>query len=151
MLRSIQKHHARELAIMKIAVIGTGISGLTLARYLDTKHEISVFDAAAYAGGHTNTSVFRRWGMEFAVDTGFIVFNDRNYPNFSKLLAELEVPWRDTDMSFSVRCERRNLEYRGTNLNTFFGQRRNILNPSFYRLLRDILRFNRQASGMIVR
>ena len=134
---------------MKIAVIGTGISGLTAASRLHPKHDITIFEAAHYVGGHTHTHEFERWGMEFAVDTGFIVFNDRNYPHFLAMLGELDVPWRDTDMSFSVRCERRDFEYRGTNLNTFFGQRRNLFSPSFYRLFRDILRFNRQASAML--
>ena len=126
---------------MKIAIVGSGISGLTAAHYLTAHHEVHVFEADSRIGGHTNTIEIP--GTPLRVDTGFIVFNDRTYPNFIRLLSELGVAWQDTEMSFSVRCDADNLEYRGADLNGFFAQRSNIFRPRFYRMLRDLLRFNR--------
>lgn len=134
---------------MKIAVVGTGISGNVVARRLYREHEITVFEAADYVGGHTHTVDVELGGKRYAVDTGFIVFNDRTYPNFIALLAELGVASNPTQMSFSVRCERTDLEYNGASLGTLFAQRRNLLRPSFHRMLRDILRFNREAPMLL--
>jgi len=134
---------------MKVAIVGSGISGLLAARLLAADHDIHVFEALAYAGGHTNTVAFEAFGKAYAADTGFMVFNDRTYPNFVRLLQMLNVPARTSDMSFSVRCDRTGLEYQGSSLNGLFAQRRNLLRPSFYRMLREILRFNRQALELV--
>ncbi|HSN04233.1 MAG TPA: NAD(P)-binding protein, partial [Nitrospira sp.] len=134
---------------MKIAIVGTGISGMVAAYLLHRDHEIAVFEAADYIGGHTNTVDVQLNGRSYAVDTGFIVFNDWTYPNFIGLLKKLGVESQASDMSFSVKCERTGLEYNGTSLNTLFAQRRNLLRPSFYRMIRDILRFNREAVELL--
>lgn len=130
---------------MRIAVIGTGIAGLTAAYLLSRRHEVTAFEAAAQIGGHTATVDVDIDGARYAVDTGFIVYNDWTYPNFIRLLGELGVAGKNTDMGFSVRCERSGFEYSGSSLNTLFAQRRNLLNPRFWGMLRDILRFNREA------
>ncbi len=132
---------------MKIAIIGTGISGLTAAYLLSRRHDITVFEANASIGGHTATVDVDIDGRSYAVDTGFIVYNDWTYPNFIRLMRELGVQHRDTEMSFSVKCSRTGFEYSGSSLNTLFAQRRNILNPKFWFMLRDILRFNREAEA----
>jgi predicted NAD/FAD-binding protein len=134
---------------MKIAVIGSGISGLLSARLLADDHEVHVFEANDYVGGHTNTVEFEAFGRRYAADTGFMVFNDRTYPNFVRMLQMLDVAARGSDMSFSVRCDRTGLEYQGSSLNGLFAQRRNLLRPSFYRMLLDILRFNRRAVDLL--
>jgi uncharacterized protein len=134
---------------MRIAVVGSGISGLVAAYHLSRDHEITVFEAGAYAGGHTHTVDVQADGAQFAVDTGFIVFNDWTYPNFIALLDELQVPWQHSDMSFSVRCETSGLEYNGTSINSLFAQRRNIVRPSFLKMVAEILRFNREAPALL--
>jgi len=131
---------------MKIAVVGAGISGLCCAFRLRQAHDVTVFEAANYVGGHTNTIDVAEPDGRLAVDTGFIVFNDRTYPRFTRLLEELGVASQPTDMSFSVRCDRSGLEYAGTGLNGLFAQRRNMFRPGFHRLLRDWLRFNRESA-----
>ncbi len=136
---------------MRIAIIGAGISGLTAAYRLCLSHEITLFEANAYLGGHTNTVDVEIDGERHAIDTGFIVFNDWTYPNFIALLDELGVASRPTSMSFSVRCDAANLEYNGSSLNGLFAQRRNLLRPSFYRMLSDIMRFNREAPELLGR
>lgn len=136
---------------MKIAIVGTGISGMVAACLLHQDHEITVFEAADYIGGHTNTLEVQLDGRTYAVDTGFIVFNDWTYPNFVRLLNRLGVASQPSDMSFSVKCERTGLEYNGTNLNRLFAQRRNLLRPSFYRMVRDILRFNQESPELLDR
>lgn len=130
---------------MKIAVIGSGIAGNVAAYHLAKSHDIEVFEANNYIGGHTHTHDIEHAGTHYPVDSGFIVFNERTYPNFIQLLNELGVESRETEMSFSVKSERNGLEYNGNSLNTLFAQRRNLVSPSFYRMIRDILRFNRQA------
>ncbi len=130
---------------MRIAIVGSGISGMTAAYLLHAEHDITVFEANDYIGGHTHTVDVDWQGEQHAIDTGFIVCNDRTYPNFLKLLDSLKVARQPTSMSFSVRCQRSGLEYNGTSLNTMFAQRRNLFRPSFYRMIRDILRFNREA------
>jgi predicted NAD/FAD-binding protein len=130
---------------MNIAIIGAGISGLTAAYYLRQGHNITVYESAARIGGHTATVDIEHRGREYAIDTGFIVYNDWTYPLFIELLDELGIETQPTEMSFSVRCDSSGIEYGGNNLNTLFAQRRNLLRPSFHGMLRDILRFNREA------
>ena len=134
---------------MKIAIIGSGISGLTLAHHLHQQHDITVFEANSHIGGHTHTHAINLFGQSYQVDTGFIVFNDRTYPNFIQMLNELKVPWQPSHMSFSVRNEATGLEYNGTSLNSLFAQRSNFLKPSFYGMIRDILRFNKQSLSLL--
>jgi predicted NAD/FAD-binding protein len=133
---------------MKIAVVGTGISGLMAAHLLHKHHELTIFEKEEYVGGHVHTHELH-WGdrpdQHCFVDTGFIVHNDRNYPYFVKLLEELNVPVENSVMSFSVMSPQDNFEYAGTNLNTLFSQRRNIVNIQFLGMLREILRFNQHA------
>lgn len=136
---------------MRIAIVGSGISGMVAAHLLHPTHEITVFEANDYAGGHTNTIRVTDAGDEVDVDTGFIVFNDRNYPNFEKLMDRLGVDSIPTPMSFSVHGASQNLEYNGSSLNGLFAQRRNLLRPSFHRMIRDILRFNREATKLVER
>ena len=134
---------------MKIAIVGTGIAGNVAAYRLQREHEITVFEAAGHIGGHTHTHAVEQGGREYAVDTGFIVFNDWTYPRFIELLGELGVESQESSMSFSVKCGRTGLEYNGTSLNTLFAQRRNLLRPAFYRMIREILRFNREAPALL--
>ncbi|MGB8693518.1 MAG: FAD-dependent oxidoreductase [Steroidobacteraceae bacterium] len=134
---------------MKIAIIGSGIAGNVVAHRLQREHEITVFEAAAHIGGHTHTHEIDLDGERLAIDTGFIVFNDWTYPNFIALLDELGVESQASAMSFSVRNEASGLEYNGTTLNTLFAQRSNLLRPSFHRMLRDIMRFNREAPALL--
>jgi predicted NAD/FAD-binding protein len=134
---------------MKIAVIGSGIAGNVAAHHLYREHDITVFEADDHAGGHSHTHDVPLGGRNYAVDTGFIVFNDRTYPNFQRLLRELGIASQESSMSFSVRDEASGLEYNGTTLNTLFAQRRNLLRPSFLGMVRDILRFNREAPALL--
>ena len=133
---------------MKIAVIGSGISGLIAAEDLRSKHDVTLFEASETLGGHTNTVDIDLDGERLSVDTGFIVFNDRTYPNFCGRLDDWGVEWAPTEMSFSVRCDASNLEYNGASLNKLFIQRRNLFRPGFHRMIRDILRFNREATAL---
>lgn len=132
---------------MKIAVIGSGISGNVVASLLYRQHDVTVFEAADRIGGHANTVDVDTRDGSLAVDTGFIVFNDRNYPRFSALLGALGQSSRRTEMSFSVRDDEGDFEYNGSSLDRLFAQRRNLFRPSFHRMLRDILRFNRCSVG----
>lgn len=134
---------------MKIAIIGSGISSLVVARKLHADHDVTVFEANDYIGGHTNTVDVENDEGHFAIDTGFIVFNDRTYPNFIRLMDELNVESQPTIMSFSVKCERTGLEYRGADPQGLFAQKRNLLNPRFYQLLYDLLRFNRLGNKLL--
>jgi predicted NAD/FAD-binding protein len=130
---------------VKIAIIGSGISSLTAAYLLSNLHDIQVFEADNRIGGHTATKHIEFAGESHAIDTGFIVYNDWTYPNFIRLMTTLGVPSRAAEMSYSVTDELSGLEYSGTNLNTLFSQRRNLISPTFWRMLRDIMRFNREA------
>ena len=132
---------------MRIAIVGGGISGLTAAHHLAAEHHVALFEANSYLGGHTNTVAVDIGDEQHQIDTGFIVFNDRTYPNFTKLLAELGVAAKPTEMSFSVRDDRANFEYNGHSLRTLFAQKRNLLRPSFHHMLLDIVRFNRVTSA----
>ena len=129
---------------MNIAIIGTGISGLTAAYYLQHKHELTIFEKNSEIGGHTATKDIIVDGQPYAIDTGFIVFNDRTYPNFIALMDELGVVSKNTEMSFSVKSAVNGLEYGGSSFSSLFAQRRNIFNPKHWRMLSDILRFNRE-------
>jgi predicted NAD/FAD-binding protein len=130
---------------MRIAIIGTGIAGLTCSYLLSRRHEVTVFEAADWIGGHTHTVDVQWQGQRYAVDTGFIVFNDWTYPNFIRLLDHLKVASQPTQMSFSVHDPRRGFEYNGHGLDTLFAQRRNLVSPGFWGMLKDILRFNREV------
>lgn len=130
---------------MKIAVIGSGISGLSCAHYLSAEHEVSVFESSRRVGGHTATVDVQLGNRRYAIDTGFIVFNDWTYPNFIALLDELGVASKPTTMGFSVRDPDSGLEYSGTSIDTLFAQRRNLVSPSFIGMVRDILRFNKES------
>ena len=136
---------------MKIAIIGTGISGLTSAYLLSRKHEIEVFEADSRPGGHTHTLDVETRSGRYAVDTGFIVFNDWTYPNFIALMNQIGVKWQDSSMSFSVKSQKTGLEYNGTSLNSLFAQRSNLLRPAFYKMIREILRFNRESVEVLGR
>jgi predicted NAD/FAD-binding protein len=141
---------------MKVAIVGSGISGLAVAHALSGRAELTLFEAGDYFGGHTHTVDVtlpspqgpQTWG----VDTGFLVFNERTYPNLIRLLGELGVATAKTDMSFSVKTAvegtRRCLEWNGATLNTIFAQRRNLLNPRFIKMLREVLRFNALATQL---
>ena len=129
----------------KIAVIGTGISGLVTAYLLAPENDIHIFEANDYVGGHTNTANINVKGHQYNIDTGFIVFNDRNYPNFIKLLKQNNITSQPAPMSFSVSCDETGLEYNGTSLNGLFSQRINLFRISFHKMVFNIYRFNRDA------
>lgn len=129
----------------RIAVIGAGISGLASAYFLSRGHDVTLFEAGNYLGGHTNTVEVTLEGKTHPVDTGFLVFNDRTYPNLIALFEELGVGSYNTDMSFGVSSNAGQIEWAGTNLDTVFAQRQRLLSPSFYGMIRDILRFNAAA------
>ncbi|HVM65679.1 MAG TPA: FAD-dependent oxidoreductase [Acidimicrobiales bacterium] len=130
---------------MRIAIIGSGVSGLVCAHLLDPRHAVTLFESGDRPGGHTNTVEIEVGGDIHHVDTGFIVYNERTYPAFTALLRHLGVATKASDMSFSVSDERTGLEWRGTSPSTVFAQRRNLANPAFQRMLLDVTRFNRAA------
>ncbi|WP_445947167.1 NAD(P)/FAD-dependent oxidoreductase [Shewanella sp.] len=127
----------------KIAIIGSGISGLTCAYLLDKTHQVTVFEKNDYVGGHTATVDIEHQGQTYAIDTGFIVFNDRTYPYFNRLLERLGIAGQDTEMSFSVHNAQTGFEYNGHGINALFAQRRNLFSLKFWRLIGEILKFNR--------
>jgi predicted NAD/FAD-binding protein len=135
---------------LRIAVVGAGVSGLVAAHELHREHEITVFEANPYAGGHTNTISVDTEGGAIDVDTGFIVYNDRNYPRFERLLASLGVATQPSTMSFSVSDERGDFEYNGASPNGLFANRRHLLTPTFYRMVGDLVRFQRAARDLLV-
>jgi len=131
---------------MKIAIVGAGVSGLVAAYLLRREHQVQVFEANDYAGGHANTVMVQRDdGPELALDVGFIVYNERTYPGFTRLLADLDVPTQPSDMTFSVRCEEEDFEFSSRGVRGYLAQRRNLLRPSHYRMLLDVVRFQRDA------
>jgi predicted NAD/FAD-binding protein len=131
-----------------IAIIGSGISGLTAAYLLSKKNHVTVFEKNDRIGGHTATVNIEKNGQSFAIDTGFIVFNDKTYPNFLALLSEIGIGKQATEMSFSVHNCQTGMEYNGHNLNTLFAQRRNLFRPKFWGLVKEILRFNKQCKAI---
>lgn len=130
----------------KIAIIGTGISGLGAAYLLSQTHDVTVLEVDNRLGGHSHTVDIQIDGQRFGVDTGFLVFNERTYPLLCRLFAHLQIPVVRSEMSFSVQINQSQLEWAGTNLDTVFAQRRNLLRPKFWSMLRDIVRFNRSAT-----
>ena len=134
---------------MRIAIIGTGISGLTCAHLLGARHDVTVFEREGRPGGHTNTVRVELGDEAHDVDTGFIVYNDLNYPGLVRLFERLRVPTKPSDMSFSVSDSATGIEWRATSVNTIFAQRRNALRPEFLRMLADIMRFNRSVRRLL--
>jgi predicted NAD/FAD-binding protein len=134
---------------MRLAIIGTGISGLVAARLLGTQHDVTVFEASDRIGGHTHTRDVVRDGRSWPIDSGFIVYNERTYPNFMRLMDILGVETQESTMSFSVQDEASGLEWCGTDMNALFAQRRNLFKPGFWRMIRDIMRFNREAPTLL--
>ena len=132
-----------------IAVIGAGISGMAAAYLLSRRHRVQLFEKEERLGGHTNTVVIPTPHGCVPLDTGFLVHNDRTYPNLVRLFAELGVATRDSEMSFAVSCRRTGLEYSSRGANGFFAQRRNVVKPSHLFLLREIMRFNREAPALL--
>ncbi|TFW28369.1 NAD(P)/FAD-dependent oxidoreductase [Duganella callida] len=133
----------------RIAVIGAGISGLAAAYFLQRRHEVVLFEAGGYLGGHANTVDIQLEGQRCAVDTGFLVYNDKTYPNLIALFDELGVASIASDMSFAVSMDAGELEWAGTSLDTVFAQRRRLASPAFLGMLRDILHFNRHARDFL--
>jgi predicted NAD/FAD-binding protein len=134
---------------MRIAIIGTGVAGLTCAHRLAPHHDVTVFEAEERPGGHAHTVSVDVDGTTHAVDTGFIVFNERNYPIFSRLLDELGVASRPSDMSFAVSDDRVGIEWSGSSPASIFAQPRNLARPAFVRMLSDVVRFNRAARALL--
>lgn len=136
---------------LKIAVIGTGIAGMSAAWLLNKKHHVTVYEQAGRIGGHSNTvdTPATNGAQSVAVDTGFIVYNAKNYPNLVALFDHLDVPTKHSDMSFAASLDNGGFEYAGTDLNGLLGQRRNIVRPRFWRMVRDIMRFFREAPGYL--
>ena len=134
---------------MRIAIVGSGISGLACARLLSPQHEVTLFEANDYLGGHTHTHDVEQGGKTYRVDTGFIVHNPAHYPLFTRMLDELGVASQPTTMSFAVHSERTGLEYNATNLDTLFCQRRRLFSPRFLGMVRDLLRFYRTAPNLL--
>src|SRR3954469_3175061 len=133
---------------MRIAIVGAGISGLATAHVLHRTHEVTVFEASERPGGHANTVRVDTEHATHHVDTGFIVFNDRNYPNFNRLLASLRVPWQASDMSFGV-SDGGDFEYSGASPNGLFAKRAHLVTPWFHRMVADLVRFNRAARVLL--
>src|SRR6187431_201208 len=132
-----------------IAVIGSGISGLAAAYLLSRRHRVHIFEQQPRLGGHTNTVVVETPTGGMPLDTGFLVHNDRTYPNLVRLFGELGVATRESDMSFAVSCRRSGLEYSSRGVNGFFAQRRNLVSASHFTLLGEIMRFNREAPSLL--
>ncbi len=138
---------------MRVAVVGAGISGLAAAYALRGRHDVTLYEAAAQPGGHTNTIDVTLDGLTYPVDTGFLVYNERTYPQLIQLFAELAIPTAKSDMSFGLSVRHsggRALEWAGTSLDTVFAQRRNLVSPRFIAMLRDLLRFNRHATRIAI-
>ena len=133
---------------MKIAIIGSGISGLTSAYLLNRKHDVTIFEANDYIGGHTHTHNIDIDGNNYSIDTGFIVYNERTYPNFIKLLDQLNIERQLSTMGFSVKSASQDYEYAGESLNTLFAKRSNIFRISFWRMLYEMYHFGKKADSL---
>lgn len=142
--------NARSPTKQRIAVVGAGISGLATAWLLCRRYDVTLFEAGSYLGGHTNTVEVNLEGKSHPVDTGFLVFNEKTYPNLIALFALLGVDSVATEMSFAVSLENPDLEWAGSSLATVFGQKRNLLRPRFWAMLADILRFNRESTAWLL-
>lgn len=138
-----------EREVVRIAIVGSGVAGLTTAHLLNAHHDVTLFEADSRLGGHAHTHEVESNGEFYPVDTGFMVFNDRCYPLLTGLFRELGIESRPSDMSFSVADDVANVEWRSSNLATIFAQRRNLVRPSFWRMLVDIVRFNRAATALL--
>ncbi len=148
---SLPRHQAaRSTPSRRIAVIGSGISGLSVAHALADQAQLTLFEAESHFGGHSHTVDLRLEGLRHGVDTGFLVFNHRTYPRLVELFKALEVPTAPSEMSFSVQVPQQGIEWSGNSLNTVFAQRGNLLRPRFLGMLAQILRFNRLATGLAV-
>lgn len=134
---------------MKIAIIGSGIAGLTCGYLLSQKHDITLFEKEDYIGGHTKTIKVNDGAEQLAIDAGFIVFNEKTYPNFCKILKREQVAYEQSEMSFSFSDEQSGLEYNGHSLTSLFAQKKNIFNKKFYKMLIDIVRFNQAAKQVV--
>ena len=134
---------------MKIAIVGSGIAGLSVAHKLHHSHQIQIFEAQRHVGGHVHTHDIHLDGRDYAIDSGFIVFNHQTYPKFSGLLQSLQVNSHATDMSFAVSCDDSGIEYQGSGFKGLFANRANLTNPRFWGMLKDIMRFNRQAPALL--
>jgi predicted NAD/FAD-binding protein len=134
---------------VRVAIIGAGVSGLTVAHLLHRSHDVTVYEAGDYAGGHTNTVRVDTPNQTHHVDTGFIVFNDRNYPNFERLLRRLGVAWQPSSMSFSVSDPSGQFEYSSRSPNGLFATRRHLVTPWFHQMVLDLVRFNRAAARLL--
>src|SRR6476661_4494395 len=133
----------------RVAIVGAGISGLTVAHHLHPRHDITVFEAGTYAGGHTNTVRVDLPDETLDVDTGFIVFNDRNYPNFERLLERLGVATQPTDMSFAVADEAGDFEFASTSVGGLFANPAHLASPAFHRMVLEVPRFQRAARELL--
>jgi uncharacterized protein len=136
---------------VKVAIVGGGVAGLVVAHLLSPTHDVTLFEADDRLGGHAHTIDVELGGRTYAVDTGFVVYDPETYPGFAALLDRLGVATQPSEMSFSVRCAASGLEYGGGSLGGLFAQPRNLVSPAFHRLLRDVLRFNREAPRLLDR
>jgi uncharacterized protein len=134
---------------VRIAIVGAGVSGLVAAHLLARQHEVALFESGTYPGGHTNTIRVDTPHATHHVDTGFIVFNDRNYPNFERLLGDLGVAVQPSTMTFGVSDGRGDFEYQGGSPNGLFAKRAHLLTPAFHRMIADLARFNRAARALL--
>ena len=134
---------------MRVAIVGAGVSGLVVAHLLHRTHNITVFEADERPGGHVNTIAVETDDARYDIDTGFIVFNDRNYPNFERLLARLNVASQPSTMSFSVSDDRGDFEYSGASPNGLFAKRAHLVTPWFHRMVADLTRFHREARALL--
>ena len=149
MVGDARENGSKGRRVVRVAIIGSGISGLVAAHKLCPRFEIVVYEADTRIGGHTHTVDVEVGGEQHSVDTGFIVYNEKTYPNFTRLLNQLEVETQPSDMSFGLRCERTGLEWGSRGLRGIFSQPQNLLRGSFRRMLRDVLRFNRDSKSLL--